>query len=43
VVKLVHIPHIQIFIDEKCLEHYHILNIAGKCYDIQLVTIELDQ
>jgi hypothetical protein len=25
------------------LEHYHILNIAGKCYDMQLVIIELDQ
>jgi hypothetical protein len=24
------------------LEHYHILNIAGRCYDMQLGAIELD-
>jgi hypothetical protein len=29
--------------DGKCLEQYHVLNIAEKCYDMQLVTIELDQ
>jgi hypothetical protein len=28
VVKLVCIPCTQIFIDEKCLKHYHVLNIA---------------
>jgi hypothetical protein len=43
VVKLVHIPCTRIFADEKCLKHYHVLNIAGKCYDMQLVAIELDQ
>jgi hypothetical protein len=42
-VKLVHIPRTQIFTDEKCFEHYHIINIAGKCYDMQLVLIEFDQ
>jgi hypothetical protein len=42
-VKLVHIPRTQISIDEKCLKHYHVLNTMGKCYDIQLVTMELDQ
>jgi hypothetical protein len=41
-VKLVHISHTRIFTDRKCLEYYHILNIAGKCYDMQLVAIELD-
>jgi hypothetical protein len=25
------------------LKHYHVLDIAGKCYDMQLVAIELDQ
>jgi hypothetical protein len=43
VVKLVHILHTRISVDEKCLKHYHVLNIAGKCYDMQLVVIELDQ
>jgi hypothetical protein len=32
----------QIFTDEKCLEHYHVLNIVKKCY-MQLAAIELDQ
>jgi hypothetical protein len=41
-VKLVHIPLTRISTDEKCLEHYHILNIAEKCYDMQLIVIELD-
>jgi hypothetical protein len=43
VVKLVHILCTRIFVDEKYLEHYHVLNIAEKCYDMQLVAIELDQ
>jgi hypothetical protein len=43
VVKLVHILRTRISDDGKCLEHYHILNIVGKCYDMQLVAIELDQ
>jgi hypothetical protein len=43
VVKLMRISCTRISTDEKCLEHYHILNIAGKCYDMQLVVIELDQ
>jgi hypothetical protein len=43
VVKSVRILRARIFTDGKCLEHYHILNIAEKCYDMQLVTIELDQ
>jgi hypothetical protein len=25
------------------VEYYHVLNIAGKCYDMQLVAIKLDQ
>jgi hypothetical protein len=41
VVKLVHIQRNQIFSDEKCLEHYHIQDITGKHYDMQLVAIEL--
>jgi hypothetical protein len=41
VAKLVHILCTRISTDEKCLEHYHILNIAGKCYDTQLVAIDL--
>jgi hypothetical protein len=43
VVKLMHIPCTQISTDEKCLEYCHVLNIAGKCYDMKLVAIELDQ
>jgi hypothetical protein len=43
VVKSVRISGTRISTDEKCLEHYHVLNIAGRCYDMQLVTIELDQ
>jgi hypothetical protein len=43
VVKSVRIPHNQISTDRKCLEHYHVLNIAGRYYGMQLVTIELDQ
>jgi hypothetical protein len=43
VVKLMHILRIRISADGKCLEHYHVLNIARKCYDMQLVAIELDQ
>jgi hypothetical protein len=43
VVKLVHISCTRISAYEKCLEHYHVLNIAGKCYDMQLDAIELDQ
>jgi hypothetical protein len=39
---LVHIPRTRISADGKCLEHYHVLNVARKCYDIQLITIELD-
>jgi hypothetical protein len=27
----------------KCIEYYHILDIAGKCYDMQLVVIVLNQ
>jgi hypothetical protein len=42
-VKLVRILRTQIFADGKCLEHYHVLNIVERCYDIQLVAIELDQ
>jgi hypothetical protein len=41
VVKLVLIQHNQISTDEKCLEHYHVQDIAGKCFDMQLVVIEL--
>jgi hypothetical protein len=43
VVRSVHIPRTRISADRKYLEHYHVLNIAEKCYDMQLVTIELDQ
>jgi hypothetical protein len=43
VVKSVGILRTQIFVDGKCLEHYHALDIAGRCYDMQLVIIELDQ
>jgi hypothetical protein len=43
VVKLVCIPRTCIFVNEKCLEHYHILDIAERCYDMQLIAIELDQ
>jgi hypothetical protein len=43
VVKLVHILRTQISADEKCLEHYHVLDIAGRCYNMQLIVIELDQ
>jgi hypothetical protein len=43
VVKLVHILHTQISADGKLLEHYHVLDIARRYYDMQLVTIELDQ
>jgi hypothetical protein len=37
------ILHTRIFTDGKCLEPYHVLDIAGKCYDVQLVAIKLDQ
>jgi hypothetical protein len=40
VVKLVHILYNQFFADRKCLVHYHIQDIVGKHYDIQLVAIE---
>jgi hypothetical protein len=40
--KSVCIVHTGISIDGKCLEHYHILNIARMCYDMHLVAIELD-
>jgi hypothetical protein len=43
VVKLVHTQHTRISTDGKCLEHYHVQDIAGRCYDIQLVAIVLDQ
>jgi hypothetical protein len=43
VMKLVHILHTRISAYGKCLEHCHILNIEEKCYDMQLVAIELDQ
>jgi hypothetical protein len=42
VVKSVRISRTWIFADGKCLEHYYVLNIAGKCYDMQLVVIKLD-
>jgi hypothetical protein len=37
VVKLVHILCTRISTYGKFLEHYHVLNIAGKCYDMQTV------
>jgi hypothetical protein len=37
------ISHTRFSADGKCLEYYHVLNIAGECYDMQLVAIELDQ
>jgi hypothetical protein len=43
VVKSMHILRTQISADEKWLEHYHVLNIAEKCYEMQLVAIKLDQ
>jgi hypothetical protein len=43
VMKSVRILHTRISVDGKCLEHYDVLNIVGRCYDMQLVTIELDQ
>jgi hypothetical protein len=43
VIKSVRISHTRISVDGKCLEHYDVLNIVGRCYDMQLVTIELDQ
>jgi hypothetical protein len=43
VVKLVHILHSQFFIDVKSLEYYHVQGIAGKCYDMQLIAIEVSQ
>jgi hypothetical protein len=43
VVKLVYIPRTRISTDGKCLEHYHVLNIGGKYYDMQFIEIELDQ
>jgi hypothetical protein len=43
VVKLVYIPCTRISAYGKCLERYHVLNIAEKCYDMELITIELDQ
>jgi hypothetical protein len=39
-VKLVHIPRNQIFVDGKCLEHCHVQDIVGKHYGMQLVAIE---
>jgi hypothetical protein len=42
VVKLVYILCTQISVDGKCLEHYHVLDIVGRCYNMQLVVIELD-
>jgi hypothetical protein len=42
-VKSVRILRTWIFADRKCLEHYHVLDITGRWYDMQLVTIELDQ
>jgi hypothetical protein len=38
----VRIPHTRISEDGKRLNHYHVLDIAGKCYDMQLVAIILD-
>jgi hypothetical protein len=43
VMKSMYIPCTRISIDGKYLDHYHILDIVGKCYDMQLVTIVLDQ
>jgi hypothetical protein len=40
VVKLVHIQRNQISTDGKCMEDYHVQDIMGKSYDMQLVTIE---
>jgi hypothetical protein len=39
----VHIQLNQISAYGKCLEHYHVQDIAGKCYDMQLIAIELGQ
>jgi hypothetical protein len=38
-----YIPRTRIFADGKYLEYWHVLNIAEKCYDMQLIAIELDQ
>jgi hypothetical protein len=43
VVKLVNMQRIRISVDGKCLEHYHVQGIAGKCYDMRLVAIVLSQ
>jgi hypothetical protein len=42
IVKSVHTLRTRISVDGKFLEHYHIQGIAGRCYDKQLVAIELD-
>jgi hypothetical protein len=42
-VKLVHIQRNQIFTDEKYLKHYHVQDMEGKRYGMQLFTIGLGQ
>jgi hypothetical protein len=36
----VHIQRNQIFTNGKCLEHYHVQDIAGNIYYMQLIVIE---